>query len=54
MTGLVKVKSIIGLPYRLSGLCPEGQIVSLTQFPYLAKTCSDVKGLVSLLTLENR
>jgi len=45
VTVLVKARSVIGLLCRLSGLSPEGQIVSHTQFPYLAKTCSDGKGL---------
>lgn len=38
VTGLVKARRIIGLLCRLSGLSPEGQIVSPAQFPYLAKT----------------
>lgn len=54
VTALVKARSVIGLLCRLSGLSPEGQIVSHAQFPYLAKICSDGKGLLSLLTLENR
>lgn len=51
---LVKARSVTVLLCRLSGLRPEEQIVSHIQLPYLAKTCSDGKGLLSLLTPENR